>query len=123
MKYSHQFIAHAGDSRSLGWRELNVTFDQVVATQKAIIQVLQIVTAVLLQGPSFGEIVPIQYKPFDRFDRLVSHEALEKTREFRTSIERDRNSWLQNQWNSPDLLTVIGWPEAPRPHPSAETPD
>jgi hypothetical protein len=114
LKWSHQFVAHAGDPRAGGWRELEVTFEQVVSAQKSIVQVLQLITAVLLQGPSLGNLVPVyQINPFDRFDRLVDPQALAKARLLRESLEKDRNSWLQNDWSSADLLTVVGWPEAP----------
>jgi hypothetical protein len=114
LKWSHQFVAHAGDTRAGGWREPNITFEQVVSAQKSIVQVLQLITAILLQGPGLGNLVPVyQINPFARFDRLVDPQALAKARQFRDSLEKDRNSWLQNDWGSPDLLTIVGWPEAP----------
>jgi len=79
------------------------------SAQKSIVQVVQLISTQLLQGPSFGRLVPIQPNPFHRFDRLVSPQALEKARRLWDDLEKDRNSWLQNDWGSPDLLTVVGW--------------
>jgi hypothetical protein len=113
VKWSHQFVAHAGDAQARGWRNLQITFEQVASAQKSIVQVAQFISAQLLQGPGLGTLVPVEYKPFDRFERLVNPRALAKARELRDDLERDRNSWLQNNWGDPDLLTVVGWPDAP----------
>jgi len=114
VKWSHQFVAHAGDSQAAGWRDLQVTFEQVAEVQKRIIQVVQLVSAYLLQTSALGPVVPIMHNPFDRFDGLVSPQALAKARQRRDYLEKDRNSWLHNDWGSRDLLTVVGWPETPQ---------
>jgi hypothetical protein len=108
VKWSHQFVAHAGDSQAKGWRDLDATFEKGTSAQKSV-HVVQLISTQLLQGPSFGTLVPIQPSPFHRFDRLVSPQALEKARRLWDDLEKDRNSWLQNDWGSPDLLTVVGW--------------
>jgi hypothetical protein len=109
LKWSHQFVAHAGDSQAKGWSDPEATFEKGISAQKSIAQVVQLISTQLLQGPSFGSLVPIQSSPFHRLDRLVSQQALEKARQLWDDLERDRNSWLQNDWASPDLLTSIGW--------------
>lgn len=109
VKWSHQFVAHAGDSHAKGWRDPEATFEKGTSAQKSIVQVVQLISTQLLQGPSFGTLVPIQSSPFHRFDRLVAPQALEKARQLWDDLEKDRNSWLQNDWGSPDLLTVVAW--------------
>jgi hypothetical protein len=115
VKWSHQFVAHAGDSQAIGWRNLQVTFEQVAAVQKSVVQVVHLVSAYLLEGPSLGLLVPITATPFDRFDRLVNPQALAIARQRREELEKERNSWLHNDFGSPDLLTVVGWPDCSGP--------
>jgi len=109
MKWSHQFVAHAGDSQAKGWRDPEATFEKGIAAQKSIVQVVQLISTQLLQGPSFGTLVPTQSNPFHRLDQLVSQQALETARQLWDGLEKDRNSWLQNDRGTPDLLTVVGW--------------
>jgi hypothetical protein len=109
VKWSHQFVAHAGDSEGRGWRDPDATFEKGISAQKSIAQVVPLTSTQLLQGPSFGNLVPVQPSPFRRLDRLVSPQALEKASRLWDDLEKDRNSWLQNDWGGPDLLTVVGW--------------
>src|SRR5262249_23669215 len=58
VKWSHQFVAHAGDSQSNGWSDPDATFEKGISAQKSIVQVVQLISTQLLQGPSFGRLVP-----------------------------------------------------------------
>jgi hypothetical protein len=115
VKWSHQFVAHAGDAQTAQWRDLEVTFEKVASAQRSIAQVVQLISWQLLQAPALGPLVPAEHSPFAHFDRLVNSEALEMARQRRDEIEKDRNSWLHNDWGSTDLLTLIGWPNPPGP--------
>ncbi len=111
VKWSHQFVAHAGDAQGTQWRDLDVTFEKVASAQKSIAQVIHLISWPLLQASALGNLVPTEHSPFARFDRLVNPEALMKARQRRAELEDDRNSWLHNNWGSPDLLSFIGWPD------------
>jgi hypothetical protein len=113
VKWSHQFVAHAGDAQAARWRDLDVTFEKVASAQRSIAQVVHLISWPLLQASALGNLVPVEHSPFARFDRLVNPEALAKARKRRDELEKDRNSWLHNNWGSPDLLSFIGWPDVP----------
>jgi hypothetical protein len=115
VKWSHQFVAHAGDAQAPGWQEVEITFAKVEAVQRSIAQVVQLVSANLLQGPGLSKLVPMfQRNRFNRFEDLASPTATAKARERWDELERDRNSWLNNDWGSSGLLTAVGWPDAPQ---------
>ena len=109
MKWSHQFIAHSGDATSKGWQDIQITFEKTEVVQRSIVQVIQLISGVLLQGPILFDIVPVaQYSRFARLEKIVAPEALRQARAKWKHLEIDRNSWLLN--GSPqDLLAVVGW--------------
>jgi hypothetical protein len=112
--WSHKFLAHAGDASAANWRHPHVTFDTIASAQRSIVQVVQLLSSHVLQGAHMGTLVPVaQYNKFDRLDRMFTPEALAFARQRRRELEDDRNSWLQNDRASPNLLTLIGWPDAP----------
>jgi hypothetical protein len=50
VKWSHQFVAHAGDSQAKGWSDPEATFEKGISAQKSIAQVVQLISTQLLQG-------------------------------------------------------------------------
>ncbi|MGH7117743.1 MAG: hypothetical protein ACREFP_01885 [Acetobacteraceae bacterium] len=113
VKWSHQFVAHAGDTKGAGWRNLQLTYEKVVSAQQHVVQVVHWISSELLQAMTLSRLVPVlQFKAYERFDRLVTPESLERARQYRCELEKDRNSWLQESQGTSDLLTVIGWPNA-----------
>ena len=103
--WSHQYVAHAGDPDHSAWKDPKATWGDIESSQRALAQVAQIISGMVLNGPASAQLVPTaQYDRFEYLESVVARETLQKAHEKRAELEGDRNSWIME-----DLLEVIGW--------------
>jgi len=103
--WSSQYVAHSGDPDHPSWKNLDPTWGDIELSQRALAQVAQVISGMVLNGPASATLVPTsQYNRFEFLENVVTQETLKIAHEKRGELENERNSWLMG-----DLLAVIGW--------------
>lgn len=103
--WSSQNVAHAGDPDHPYWEEIKATWDDIESSQRALAQVAQIISGIVLNGPTVVLLVPTpQYDRFEYLTNVLSQETLQKAYKHQSELENNRNSWIEG-----NILEVVGW--------------
>lgn len=103
--WSSKNVAHAGDPDHPYWEDIKATWDDIESSQRALAQVAQIISGIVLNGPIVVPFVPTpQYDRFEYLTNVLSQETLQKAYKHQSELENNRNSWIEG-----NILEVVGW--------------